>query len=76
MRVAKNVALEHRQMLANLRHGMETTAGVVEIDLSFGVEAAEIESAALVERTRVGVLGMGCDETFESGHLVISLAGD
>jgi hypothetical protein len=45
-------------MRAQLRVGVHTTTGVVQVGVSLLVEAAILGGAELVERARRGVLGM------------------
>ena len=65
---------QDREVLAKLRHPVEASAGVIEIDVPPGVEAGEFGSTKLVEWLRGSILWMGRHEAIESGHpLCISL---
>jgi hypothetical protein len=50
VRVAEDVLAQELEMLSELRVGVEAGAGVVEIDMSTGVEARVLGAAELVER--------------------------
>ena len=71
VRVAEDVSAEEVRVLANLGDGMETPAGVVQVDVPLGVEAGIFQGPKLVERGRTPVGGMLFQELFEGPHRAI-----
>ncbi len=58
MRVAEHALLEQANVLAQLRIGVETAAGVVEIHVATAVKPRIVAGAKLVNQDRGGVAGM------------------
>ena len=53
MRVAEDGLAQHAQMLVDLRLRVEAPSGVIEIDVTVGVEAPVLRRAELVEHGRL-----------------------
>ena len=58
MRVAEHAALEQPHVLAQLRLGVESAAGVVEVHVAVAVKARELAAAQLIEYGCFRVTGM------------------
>jgi hypothetical protein len=50
VRVAEDVRTEQRDVLGELRFGVEARAGVVEVDMATRIQASELTAAELVDR--------------------------
>ena len=75
MRVAEHAAGQQLGMLADLRLGVQTAAGVVEVDVPVAIEPAVVAFAQPVDRVGRCVLRMSLDEPVERrvrAHLLYS----
>ncbi len=75
MRVAEHAAGQQVGVLADLRLGVQTAAGVVEIDMPVAIEPAVVAFAQLVDRVGRCVLRISLDEPVERrvrAHLLYS----